>query len=651
MRITRILKKNFFWSLMIVVFIMLLNMADKYILNKNINNRLKKVEIINIDMKTGKVENHLDKENYKKSEINDVKLFNILENNNKKSELYFLEAYKNLYEDNYAEAENNLLMSLKSTKKSTSTLSTIYSSRLLAQIYMSRKDFSKSAELVKYSLKSFNTLDINMYYKEILDFTNIVNNNEYGRDKIISWGKEILSVHHKLSKEAKIHINFKLKDLYIENGNYAEASEHIISAYYRAVELKDNYYIAKSIMDLASIFRELGDFEKSIELINKALNISIENKIERKYIELQGNVNLAVIYTESRKYNEAQAYLDNINSSKEYITDKENKRLEMVRSIIYAEIEFDRNNIEEGKKRLDYVYELMRSCNCYLAEYVYLDYYISYAKYLKLSGKNDESIELYNGISKWFNENNYFYNKKRIAKRLADVSIYDGKLWIRGEGIDLLNDSDSPYRSYIHYIQDSVKSQIIIEKDKEKISFIAKTLFILSIIGIKVFLTYNKKVKKLRKLNEEDGLTKSYNRVHFDRIYQEYLNRQSDFALIMIDIDNFKKLNDKYGHQFGDHVLKRMCRLIMKTIDSDMELSRYGGEEFIITAQNKSKEQVRNSAEIIRREIENLIWSKDVKVTISIGISMSYENKEDTLSRADENLYIAKATGKNKVIG
>lgn len=435
----------------------------------------------------------------------------------------------------------------------------------------------------------------------------------------------------------------------MKNGNYAEASEHILRSYYRAIELKDNYYAAKSIIDYASIYRELGDLEEAIDLINRALNISIENEIERKYIELYGNMNLAITYIESGKYNEAQVYLDNINFSKEYITDKENKRLEIVRNIIYAEIEFSRNNIEEGKKHLDYVAELIRNCTCNLEQYVYLDFHISYAKYLKLSGRNDESIELYKGILKWFNENNYFYNKKRIAKRLEDISLHDGKLWIKGEGIDLSN--DSPYRSYMSYIQDSVKSQVIIEKDKEKISFISTTLFIFLIIGVKVFLTYNKKVKRLSILNEEDGLTKAYNRVHFDRIYEEYLSKKSEFALIMIDIDNFKILNDKYGHQFGDHVLKRMCSLIMKTIDSDMELSRYGGEEFIITAKNKSKEQVRNTAEIIRRKIENLIWSKDVKVTISVGISMSYENKEDTLRMADENLYIAKTTGKNKVVG
>lgn len=117
MRIKGELKKYFLWSLMTVAFMMLLNMADYYVLNKNINNRLKKIEIVNINLRTGKVENNLDKEKYKNSEINDADFYNILKNNNKNSELYFLEAYKNIYEDNYKEAEKNLLMSLKSTKK------------------------------------------------------------------------------------------------------------------------------------------------------------------------------------------------------------------------------------------------------------------------------------------------------------------------------------------------------------------------------------------------------------------------------------------------------------------------------------------------------------------------------------------------------
>lgn len=117
----------------------------------------------------------------------------------------------------------------------------------------------------------------------------------------------------------------------------------------------------------------------------------------------------------------------------------------------------------------------------------------------------------------------------------------------------------------------------------------------------------------------------------------------------MFDIDNFKKLNDTYGHDFGDEVLARITKKISNLLSNDGYLYRVGGEEFIIMLKGKPKDEVYEIAEKIRNTVEELKWLKDINVTISLGIAHSNESSENIIKKADENLYISKATGKNRI--
>ena len=123
----------------------------------------------------------------------------------------------------------------------------------------------------------------------------------------------------------------------------------------------------------------------------------------------------------------------------------------------------------------------------------------------------------------------------------------------------------------------------------------------------------------------------------------------------MIDIDNFKKVNDIYGHIAGDKVLKEVSNVIRKSISNEDILGRYGGEEFIAII----KDEINNYKDIIeriRRNIEELninVNNKLIKVTSSIGVKNFNLNKmtlEENISLADKSLYEAKSSGKNRVI-
>lgn len=156
---------------------------------------------------------------------------------------------------------------------------------------------------------------------------------------------------------------------------------------------------------------------------------------------------------------------------------------------------------------------------------------------------------------------------------------------------------------------------------------------------------------KLINLSRMDQLTKMYNRTYLSE-YVEEINGKN-FSVAMIDIDFFKKINDKYGHMCGDDVLKCIADKIKKQIDSNGEVFRVGGEEFLVISSD-SKEILKNTIEYIRNEIEECeikSYGKQIKVTISAGIADCFDGIgfEDTQNKADEALYSAKENGRNKI--
>ncbi len=175
----------------------------------------------------------------------------------------------------------------------------------------------------------------------------------------------------------------------------------------------------------------------------------------------------------------------------------------------------------------------------------------------------------------------------------------------------------------------------------------------------------NSQIKKLTEELEErereatiDFLTQVANRASFDRALSDMVNdfyrRNYPFALIMIDIDDFKKINDTYGHQAGDYVLQELARVLKSQLRARDVIARYGGEEFAIILPGVTFSQALRVAERLRRSIEKHLFKfKDVQipVTISLGLAMMRDGLDETaiVERADKALYLAKRSGKNQV--
>lgn len=158
----------------------------------------------------------------------------------------------------------------------------------------------------------------------------------------------------------------------------------------------------------------------------------------------------------------------------------------------------------------------------------------------------------------------------------------------------------------------------------------------------------------LKKLSITDGLTGLFNHRYItdglSRLIEENNRYKQPLSISMLDIDNFKKINDEYGHLFGDEVLVRIANSIESCLRKTDMVGRYGGEEFLVLFAHTNLEGAVESVERIIRNIENLkCENKNLIVTISAGVSE--KKNEDMLAlikKADDLLYAAKQKGKNR---
>lgn len=201
-----------------------------------------------------------------------------------------------------------------------------------------------------------------------------------------------------------------------------------------------------------------------------------------------------------------------------------------------------------------------------------------------------------------------------------------------------------------------------------ELSTITSFLFILLGMSLLNFIKKNKMINSelveanyhFKTLSQIDPMTNLYNRRFLEKILEESFkknknNTSSNLAVISIDIDNFKEVNDNYGHQMGDEVIRVVARVMLGSCRNNMYACRAGGEEFFIVLPNMSIEIARKVSEELRINIKNqCIMYRDIKIckTVSIGITeVNSEDKniDDTLNRVDKALYHSKKNGKDIV--
>ncbi|MCX6073759.1 MAG: diguanylate cyclase [Campylobacterales bacterium] len=161
--------------------------------------------------------------------------------------------------------------------------------------------------------------------------------------------------------------------------------------------------------------------------------------------------------------------------------------------------------------------------------------------------------------------------------------------------------------------------------------------------------------QEMQRIATIDQLTGIYNRHKFEELFTLEAERSRRFSqplsLIMIDIDHFKAVNDTYGHDVGDEVLKTLTDIVYENIRKIDIFARWGGEEFLVLSPSTDLENIQILAEKLRLAVENTLFPKVNHITISLGVSTFREDDtfSDLFKRVDQGLYYAKEQGRNQV--
>jgi len=232
-----------------------------------------------------------------------------------------------------------------------------------------------------------------------------------------------------------------------------------------------------------------------------------------------------------------------------------------------------------------------------------------------------------------------YTNMVRIVRVTGVVFvIFALELW--GHNYGSVVTLESNYITFLHYMNLTI------------------VLFSMSVISYFYSTSVYEYQKLLYNQSNKDPLTNLFNRRYVDDVFENNMVHSEDkgigFGLLLIDIDRFKKINDKYGHKWGDKVLIVLSRLLKENLRESTIVSRWGGEEFLIILENTNQEELLYIGERLRTVVENtvMVEEKNIKITITLGgaiITNEDETFEMLLARADKALYKGKKNGRNQV--
>jgi len=212
-------------------------------------------------------------------------------------------------------------------------------------------------------------------------------------------------------------------------------------------------------------------------------------------------------------------------------------------------------------------------------------------------------------------------------------------------------------QTYKHVIINKKKNGELYHEDMTITPILDKNNNITNFVATSQDITSRIKMQEeLKLLAITDNLTGLSNRhqthKELDTKIAKFHRYNDSFALLMIDIDYFKRVNDNFGHDVGDYVLQELSNIITKQIRENDHFSRWGGEEFLIVLPKISLEEAYEVADKIRSLIENYSFKNIDSITLSIGVTTIKEKdtKESLLKRVDDALYEAKRKGRNRVV-
>lgn len=549
-----------------------------------------------------------------------------------------------------------------------------YSNYLIIK-YNKSGEFNKAK--IKNILKEYEKIPPSSeIMKQILNFANISIMEED-----IGFGKEIMDLYEKMEFKVedsemaafKVAVKLKLSDNIDQLKKYES-----IDIWKYTDETKLYFYRV-----LATEFYKNNDYKRAARYLLLALDIifKIQSKVNDLYYKEKIIIvrygdqvkellksSLEILYKKTVNYISANEikdknYADFKNIFKVLTLEEfvhifldEKLEIENLDDLIYS---IDGNHYENINKVLKYICKISLSTRGYIL-------------------KKKDGEEKYEILS-------IYENAKGKRRKLNETLIYHSDK--NDSGIILnRNFKNIEDSKYIEFLEEELVGKIIIPvvsqdrkqevekrrkdllKNNSKVYLYLETESYLNIYDFSLFENINK-LKKLIYLNVEsimlkdmtitDKLTGVYTRkffdLHFENIIEKYEEYKGGFSLLMVDIDNFKEINDTYGHLVGDEILAQLGKTLIKNTRSTDVVGRYGGEEFIIILFDTSQNDAREISDKLRREVNKInIPNTESSISISIGIAQYPDHsimKKELISKADQALYNAKSiSGKNSIV-
>lgn len=509
---------------------------------------------------------------------------------------------------------------------------------------INQSNLTPAEKIVWENFKTIPKAEYKKRYKEIAESIRPILNSPTDNHIGITILKEVLA-SKKLNSEATLFILGKLSTLEISSGQIIDSITTNIEVLKLAEELKSEYHTDRAYITLSSLIARLDGNETAITILNK-IPKTTDSYPSKNRVEVMKHFHLAENYFLIKKNSEALKTLENIDSlllgeSETYI-----QNVLAFKYTLETQIAIDNLDIALAKKKLLAAKEIMNKTT--------VEHFTGFSSFYAVTNEN---YNLVADIDNFSVEN--LLKIIYLSENKVNRTYLDEAYTLLFEYYYLINDINS-YRTLkssfdknlkninssnnevlVLYLLRSLENRYIESQNLK----LYRNLFLLTLITLLATSIAHKQLNSAKQKAETDSLTSLKNRRSFtDR---SELLKDRLYYMLLFDIDNFKSLNDTYGHEFGDTVLAMIGKLL-KEIDSKYSLAyRIGGEEFAVIFVNIDENFAKESSEFIRRAISNLTWEHHIKVTISGGFS---KNNNDIYQTCDKLLYTAKKSGKNKII-
>ncbi|RDY23810.1 GTP cyclohydrolase IIa [Romboutsia maritimum] len=565
---------------------------------------------------------------------------------------YFILGYFRYYKDDLKNAKTYFEKAMNYIEDEKNLKVICYNSKFLMKYWAFERNYEKANEVFKKTCNYIPKKQYVFLYEPMMDMARYLSvasrKSEIGMKALDDIVKNIANLTDGINL-CKYNSYYQI---YRVDKSYAREVNYLLKAIKLSESLDDEFLLSRLICDLGAVYYELRDYKNAEEAMQRAFNIM--KKYESKNIFLKNYIlmNLVELYMDLEKYDKALEkgqqikYVQKLNKM---ITSQDLKNMiDIIKSNIYIQ----KKQLNSAEKLLYSVKEKIVDKKKINMLYTYYYYNLALGNLNLARGENKQAIIYYKQAEE-ISEKEYVKEIKLLDK-IADVYHQLGDEKSRANYqqllVNLYNKNElSRNKENRDYLINHLEKEGELIKSGKKQLFFYKSLSIVTIIVFLIISFLVRKLRQLKKQNIVDGLTSVYNRKYFDFCYNKAILKKENISIIMIDIDDFKKINDTYGHSTGDLFIKTTAKIIKNLLDKEDLVFRYGGEEFCVLIKNKDIHEVIELAENIRMFTESIKLKEKLKVTLSLGIGFTNKG-EDALKLADENLYKAKNTGKNKVV-